>query len=191
MTLKELFRKIKNIEFINEKQFKKELEKVIDKEQLKELLESQLFAKLDISEDEFKSKFTLLSELSLVEINKLSGTIDNKIISKVLKLRKLGLESEIESAIKKLVNTQQRHINTLTNTTQIAISRAITIDKADEEDKFKYVGSQFNARSFCRTILNQTFTKSEIKDLNNGQNLPVEFYGGGYNCRHRWVKVKS
>lgn len=191
MTLTQLFKKIKEIQFINDKQFKKELEKIIDKEQLKELFKLELFSNLELSEDEFKTKYTLLSELSLIEIDKLSGTIDEKILNKVIKLRKLGLESEIESSISKLLNNQKRHINTVSNTTQIAISRAVTIDKAKDEDRFKYSGSQFNARSFCRTMLNQVLTKSEIRQLNNGQNLPVDYYCGGYNCRHRWVKVKS
>ena len=51
---------------------------------------------------------------------------------------------------------------------------------------FKYVGPPAE-RSFCEEHLGRVYTEAEIEALQNGQNLPVRLYGGGYNCRHRWV----
>jgi hypothetical protein len=42
-------------------------------------------------------------------------------------------------------------------------------------------------RAFCKKHIGRVYTEAEIQRLSNGQGLPVRYYMGGYNCRHRWV----
>lgn len=52
---------------------------------------------------------------------------------------------------------------------------------------YRYVGPEQNIRQFCAENLNKLFTLEEIKKMDNGFDLDVLVYAGGYNCRHRWV----
>src|SRR5574343_79348 len=47
-------------------------------------------------------------------------------------------------------------------------------------------------RAWCRQRVGRVFTREEMDDTPNdtGPN-PPSVYGGGYNCRHRWVPVSS
>ena len=63
----------------------------------------------------------------------------------------------------------------------------------EKEARYRYVG-QPAERDFCRSLMarcaaGETFTMEQIKAMDNGQGLPVEIYGGGYNCTHMWELV--
>jgi hypothetical protein len=77
-----------------------------------------------------------------------------------------------------------------------AFRSALEIRKAqavDGEALYAYIGPRDDKnRPFCRDILNQNrlFTLKEIEKMDNEQLNPVFLYGGGYNCRHRWIYTK-
>ena len=64
-----------------------------------------------------------------------------------------------------------------------------------DNPKFEYVGpSDSKNRPFCRFVLanrKKEWTRAEIeRELDSrpdAQLLPTFVYGGGYNCRHRWI----
>lgn len=89
-----------------------------------------------------------------------------------------------------------RNIKTELNTASLAFSRGVTIKKAEELgiDKFAYRGPHDKVtRDFCKSLIEKgrIFTLSEIKSMDNGQGLDVQQFGGGWNCRHRWVPTKT
>ncbi len=54
---------------------------------------------------------------------------------------------------------------------------------------FRYVGAVAGARPFCRERVGKVYSIEEIRGMDNGQDLAVEYFCGGWNCRHRWVAV--
>jgi len=44
-------------------------------------------------------------------------------------------------------------------------------------------------RPFCAALTGHWVTSEELARLRNGQIEPAAIYGGGYNCRHRWVAL--
>lgn len=69
-------------------------------------------------------------------------------------------------------------------------------ESVDESPVWEYVGpDDEKTRDFCHDVLNrqQFWTRDEIEELDNhpeAQLLPVFIYGGGYNCRHRWIYTR-
>lgn len=65
--------------------------------------------------------------------------------------------------------------------------------RSDGPSRYRYVGPRDDKnRPFCRKILDQNrlFTLEEIVALDSdplAQILPVFAFGGGFNCRHRWI----
>jgi len=53
-----------------------------------------------------------------------------------------------------------------------------------------YVGPDDRAtRGFCHELEGYALAAGQRRRLKNGQGLPTNSYGGGYNCRHSWVPV--
>lgn len=80
------------------------------------------------------------------------------------------------------------------NTTLMAYQRIVHFEKADKAgiDKFLYVGPDDDiTRPFCAEHVDQIFTRDEIDAMDNGTDLPVSIYCGGYNCRHHWRPVSD
>ena len=94
--------------------------------------------------------------------------------------------------MKRNTDTANYRVTTLVNTLTIGLSRSNTIDKAVKNGakKYKYVGTSFNSRQFCKDHLNKTYTIEEIEKMDNGQGLPVKYFCGGYNCKHRLIAVE-
>src|SRR5262249_41168603 len=79
-------------------------------------------------------------------------------------------------------------------TTRMAYSRVVHMEKAKRAGitKFLYVGPDDDiTRPFCHEHVDQVFTAEEIARMDNGQDLPVEIYCGGFNCRHHWRPVSD
>jgi len=51
------------------------------------------------------------------------------------------------------------------------------------------MGAVAGARPFCRERVGKVYSIEEIRAMDNGQGLAVEYFCGGWNCRHRWVAV--
>lgn len=76
---------------------------------------------------------------------------------------------------------------------EIKKAQDVTADE-DEPPKFAYIGPRDDKnRDFCRFVLNQRKLwtieeiRAELDTRPDAQLTPTFIYGGGYNCRHRWI----
>jgi hypothetical protein len=97
----------------------------------------------------------------------------------------------IQERLARLGRTEERHYGTVQNTIRLGITRQGAIEQAlaNGVSYFRYSGASTGARPFCRERIGKVYSIEEIRAMDNGQGLPVEFFCGGYNCRHRWVAV--
>jgi len=66
------------------------------------------------------------------------------------------------------------------------VSIALDIEDGGERMAFVYVGPRDGKnRPFCRQWVGKAVV--DPRKLDNGQDLPVEDFCGGYNCRHSWA----
>ena len=93
--------------------------------------------------------------------------------------------------------TQRLEQSTGTQLTQVRTQlsnygRTVTAKAAEayEMDLYLYTGPRDGeTRSFCRPLINKVVNEKQMRQLDNGQGLPVKTSGGGYNCRHSWSPV--
>lgn len=103
-------------------------------------------------------------------------------------------ESVVRRRIKQRFGTPVHHANTFVNT-QLAgwdNTTAKTLADLSGLRKATYMGPlSANTRPFCINLLGsgQLYTEKQIREMDNGQGLPVIRYCGGYNCMHEWVWV--
>lgn len=88
------------------------------------------------------------------------------------------------------VNATSHQIQTASNTSGMAMDRALRIEQAQAAgvEYFLYDGPP-GERDFCNHKVGKVFHIDQIRKMRNGQSLPVEYYCGGYNCRHDWVPL--
>jgi hypothetical protein len=87
-----------------------------------------------------------------------------------------------------------QNLKTEIATTRMGFQRIVHLEKAKKAGitQFLYVGPDDDVtRPFCAEWVDRVFTLDEIAQMDNGQGLPVEVYGGGYNCRHHWRPVSD
>lgn len=117
--------------------------------------------------------------------------IDDK-ISEILKegIKKDIPRNELYNRASRELRKGKQYAYTWINTAENASNQAVTIRKNIEAGVkyFKYAGPPAD-REFCANLLDKVFPIEEIEKMDNGQGLPVLYYKGGYNCRHRWVPV--
>ncbi len=80
--------------------------------------------------------------------------------------------------------------STLANTALAQFDNAYMFDKASSAGitEFLYDGPRNpSSRGFCLKHLGNVYTIDEIKQMSNGQGLPVITACGGYNCVHYWT----
>ena len=76
------------------------------------------------------------------------------------------------------------------NTQLAAFQRTVSLQKAEDLglNYFLYAGGLIKtSREFCIERAGKVFSVAEAKNWDNGQDLPVIPYLGGYNCRHTMV----
>lgn len=86
------------------------------------------------------------------------------------------------------------HAGTYARTAHFQTSRKLMAAQARQEGLTQrlYVGPlDSKTREFCQQLVGQTFTVSEIEQMDNGQTGPVITDGGGWNCRHQWAPVSG
>jgi hypothetical protein len=82
-------------------------------------------------------------------------------------------------------------------TTFAAFHRTVTLTTAEELgfELFEYIGPDDQVtRKFCSDLLERRpaiYSAEEIAAMQNGQDLPVAQFGGGYRCRHIWSPVSE
>lgn len=102
-------------------------------------------------------------------------------------LRKDKPKADIKKQLVDRLGVLDYHADTITRTAEAGFSGIDTIHQADEAgiELLTYSGPPAE-RDFCNDLLGNTYSIDEIQAMDNGQNLPVEYYCGGYNCRHHW-----
>lgn len=97
----------------------------------------------------------------------------------------------IQERLARLGRTEERHYGTVQNTIRLGITRQGAIEQALAAgvNYFRYAGASMGARPFCQERIGKVYSIEEIRTMDNGQGLPVEFFCGGWSCRHRWVAV--
>ena len=86
------------------------------------------------------------------------------------------------------------NLKTELNTALMAYQQVVHFEKAEKAgiELFLYVGPDDEVtRPFCVEHVDRIFTREQIDAMDNGQNLPVMIYRGGYNCRHHWRPVSN
>ena len=98
-------------------------------------------------------------------------------------------DREVARRLERLGRAKQQHYYTLQNTIRIGIARQGMIERSLESGVkyFRYMGAVAGARPFCRERVGKVYSIEEIRAMDNGQGLAVEYFCGGWNCRHRWV----
>lgn len=103
-----------------------------------------------------------------------------------------GETPDIKQITKSLTPGLEGQLTTEIGTAVMAFNRSVTLQKAAELNLhlFLYVGPDDKVtRPFCHKLLERSpaiYTRDEISAMDNGSDLSVYAYGGGYNCRHHW-----
>jgi len=144
---------------------------------------------------------TLTGEMAITEINAFEGSLreaTNSIAATIGFAVASGNVGQIlvreirDNFLKGKFNRLEAQLQT----NMAGYRSGMEIRKAKEIEKipkFEYIGARDDKnRPFCRHVLNQKkkWSISEINALDkrpDAQLLPVLIYGGGWNCRHRWV----
>lgn len=118
------------------------------------------------------------------------GDIRTIVLESIVAGRKVNAREVLEKAEGRAL----ANIETEVNTTLMAYQRAVHMEKAIKAgaDKFLYVGPDDDiTRPFCADHVDQIYTREEIDNMDNGTDLPVSLFCGGYNCRHHWRPVSD
>lgn len=102
--------------------------------------------------------------------------------------------ADVQNALRRTVRLAEHQTRTLAETSVAGVGRAgslLTAEALGPDTRYRYAGPP-GERHFCsdltrRSASGETWTLEQIRAMSNGQGLPVEFYAGGYRCRHRWV----
>lgn len=122
------------------------------------------------------------------------GELKEDVLFKVL----TGEDPEPRGTWDELGDKLERNVETELGTSVAAFNRTVTISKGKELgfELYEYLGPDDGVtRPFCQGVLNDRnpaiYTIQEIEAMDNGQDLPVITYGGGYNCRHTWRPISK
>jgi len=121
----------------------------------------------------------------------LDGTINMRVVDALKKAIKEKLTAkEFTDLVQKAISGSRYQANTISNTALQGYSSANRIDmeRAAGVKFWKYSGPPAE-RSFCTTRFGKQYSYEEITAMDNNQNLPVLYYGGGWNCPHFWEAV--
>lgn len=134
------------------------------------------------------------------DIERVTGQVENYVddVRSVLMRNVITGETPNFTSLRDdLGNKLVSNLETEINTGLMAFNRSVTVSKAQDLgfDSFIYLGPEDNiTRPFCEKLLQKKppiYTLDEIQQMDNGQDLPVLTYGGGYNCRHQWRPVSK
>lgn len=99
--------------------------------------------------------------------------------------------SRLAQAIAPQVGRSVRQARSLVDTSLSIYSRQVEATQSTGKgDAYLYAGPADSAvRPFCLQHLGKVYTRAAIDKMDNGQLPAVFLTAGGFNCRHRWVKV--
>lgn len=145
-----------------------------------------------LGEKYIAEKYSAVVKESITLISEAESALSSRVLKLAAQSLKNVEQDNLLRNLQRFEKTQQRYLQTVANTAQSAVRRSQLFVDAEQSDikKFRYEGSEGgNIRDFCKNHVGKIYTLSEIKKLDNGQGLSVQYYCGGYNCRHRWVAV--
>ena len=122
--------------------------------------------------------------------------IDGKIKKSVVDVVKLGYREklsmkEFEGRLVSELNNNKNYAYTVARTTKLGFARASTVTQAIKAGvKRMLYDVPAPQRPFCAEHYKNEYTIAEIQAMSNGQGLPVLYYCGGWNCKHRWVSAE-
>lgn len=126
-------------------------------------------------------------------VTKLLTPYVDDISSTLLRTVIAGQRPDVYALLDDTTDVLASQLETEMNTMISAFSRTVTSERAKELDinLFMYVGPDDKlTRDYCKDLLDQDppiFKRSEIGKNDDGMDAFI--YGGGYNCRHRWVAI--
>ncbi|MBN2572853.1 MAG: hypothetical protein JXA68_12050 [Ignavibacteriales bacterium] len=122
------------------------------------------------------------------DFSKFGKRIDKKILTEIRTgFKNDDKQIDITNRIAREVRNGKRYANTWVNTSIGAIQKAERLERQINNgvEYFEYSGPN-PKRDFCKFHIGRVYHYTEIEQMDNGQGLPVLYYGGGYNCRHWW-----
>lgn len=131
-------------------------------------------------------------DLALGSIERASSKILHE-VSRIVIRRDGKDEKKLERLLKDRIEKGTVHVKTEIETAKAALSRITRVTDSLNSgfEHFRYDGPSVNLREKCAEWLSIVLHITDIRKLDNNQGLPVEFYCGGYKCRHRWTGVPS
>lgn len=144
----------------------------------------------DKLQDAFIEKFTekFVSE----EFDKLSEKFADGVIAAARGVMNGNMTTDV--ALKKIKRASIIANKTNSNTIRTAKGGLVEAQKFSDAKQaglnyFRYVGPETGSRQFCSNHVGKVFSEAEIDQMQAMPGLPVKYFGGGWNCRHRWVAV--
>lgn len=168
-----------------------------------EAIDNAFQSYMDIYDESFQfspvslQKLDALKQLDLNQFGQLSNqTVES--VSRLLVDVQFGsvtFEQAISALKEDVINMLGNHARTWITTGMAAINREASTRIAADNGfrKYQYVGPlDAVTRPFCANHLFEIKTEQEWNALQDeqGQIVPVFQFGGGYNCRHRFVGVR-
>lgn len=165
------------------RKFKPEKEGLQEAKKILKLVENEL-------QDNFIVRFT--KDFADEQFENLSNRFDDGVLKAVR--RAMNHENSTETAtklVRRLGNVNKRYIDTVVQTAKGGIAQARKIQDAKKAKikYFRYEGPIGGSRAFCANLVGKVFSLDEILAMVGQNGLPVLYFGGGWNCRHRWVAV--
>ena len=155
-------------------------------------LQREIFLTLRVQSD--KSDQVKFASSILKSYTLLGDRIEGDVLFEVKRGIKKELSvDQVAKNIRGRLDVAEHTSKTISRTASGGVGNASRIAQAAEAGLtfFRYGGSQSPERPFCKEHINKVYSLVDIRAMDNDQGLPVEFFGGGYNCRHFWVAVDS
>lgn len=186
--LRDIIQEWKSLDKVEKNKFREEIKNL-------EKIGNEIFMTILTKKAEYHESVIYAIEKGSKGLFDISGLKTN--IIQVRRMLNYMLEDKPQEALKtfkKISSSATYRAETLLNTLTIANSRANVVENAKKRGikQFRYEGPRGAlSRDFCRARVGKVYTIDEIEKMDNGQNLPVLYFCGGYNCRHRWVAVEE
>jgi hypothetical protein len=139
-----------------------------------------------------KNDFEKMSALYKVDFSKIKSGSREVIMNEIRRIARSGAGYDVLRSRLLKRSLGDAESRTLANTSLAQFDNAMMFEFAQQGgiEQFKYDGVLHeNTRLFCREHLGKKFTIDEIRQMDNGQGIPVETSCGGYNCTHWWTPV--
>lgn len=132
-----------------------------------------------------------IARASEIGAKRIEHTFQRELLRTIMRILKEEPDPDINKLMQKVEGRLRRYYQTYEETMEIALARAGSLEQAIKNGAkyFRYTGPSVNIRPFCAQHLNRIYSIEEIEELNNGQNLSVLYFCGGWRCRHHWSPV--